>query len=539
MNESKVMSSLNMLPSLKDFGNVNSNLVQINSARSVAILSNTTTVRTDNFSSGVIDYNFSLSQRQRFSASKSYLRAEVDVKVLDGVYREPTMADNFALAENFMNNIISNSYMYIGSKSISNVSQYHGVCAQLRSRLTKSYSWYKTMGKSVFYLDPDFESRQKDISSGSALDVVTYSDLGYLDADTVTVNPVGTITFASAGTLAPLTSQWKQGDIIQMALQSNTAITVQKTVATVTATTLTVEQDFAATELALTMILGGVTRIRSNNCNNDISDSRSKLQVMFQPPLSPFYNDQCIPTCDIRLSLFPASSKKGAFEHSVNTASEGTVDPSKLSLLISNMYFFAYVFEGEKSFNDGTFYMSLTEIDVQSKSLVESADSDTTRQFNIPSSTLGICAFTQDSNVASPTTLTVCPSKFVGRTKSETDNLKGIQLQYSNQIKPVQLYQSTFNATTQNLVQRYWETQSNANLEQIGGERFEDWLKRGVMSYYSFLRPAEDRSSSLQIQAQFGTISNPTLLFVASLYRKLVAIQINNGIVISVESLNV
>lgn len=534
----KVMTSLNMLPSIKDFGNVNSNLIQINSSRSVAILSDTATDKQDNFTSGVIDYNFSLSQAQRFSCSKSYFRAECKVSVLDGgTYRQPKTSDNFTLAENFMNNIISNSKMYIGSQSISSVSQYHGVCAQLRSRLTKSYSWYKTMGKSVYYLDPDFESRQKDITSDGALSTLSWDALNYTaTVDTAEVATTTTIVFAGAG--RPNTeATWKAGDIIQMALASTPATTVQKTVTSVTGDILTVDTPFAGVEAAADVDVIKVTRIRDTNITDELSDGKANIQVMFQLPLSPFYNDQCIPTSSIRFSLFPNTTKKNAFEY-LEADGAGSPAPANISLLISNLYFFAYVFEGDRNFVDGTYYMSLTELEVQSKALITGASSDTTRQFNIPSSTLGICAFVQDQLVATPTTLNVPPSKFISRDRSETDNWNGLQLQYSNQIKPTQLYQTSFDAGTQNIVQRYWESQSNANMEQIGGEDFNDWLKRGQIQYYSFIRPADDRSTSLQVQAQFAQVTNPTLLFIASFYRKLCAIKVVNGVVASVESLN-
>lgn len=542
MDETKLMTSLTMLPSLKDYGNVNSNLIQINSARSVAILADTLTEQRDNFSSGVIDFNLSLSQQQRLSCAKSYFRAECQTKVKVGTdYRQPKTADNFALAENFMNNIISNSSMYIGSKSVSSVSQYHGVAAQLRSRLTKSYSWYQTIGKSVYYLDADFESRQKNITSDGVLStlpaVSATSGLNYNVLNTATVPTVTTIVFAAGGGTLPNTeATWRIGDIIQMALQTAPGTTVQKTVIGVAGDTLTVDVPFLATQTAVVVGTLGVTRIRDADQQEEVADGRANLQVMFQLPLSPFYNDQAIPTSQIRFSIFPQKTKKNAFEF-LEANGAGSPVQANVSLLIANLYFFAYVFEGDHNFVDGTYYMSLTELEIQSKALVVGTTSDTTRQFNIPSSTLGMCVFAQDSSVATPTTLNVPPSKFISHIRSETDNWGATQLQYSNMIKPVQLYQSEFTGGTQNIVQRYWESQSNSNMEQIGGESFDDWLTRGMIQYYSWIRPADDRSTSLQVQVQFPTITVPTLVFIASFYRKLVAIQVVNGEVSSVESL--
>ena len=350
------MSSLNMLPTLQDFGNVNSNLVQINSARSVAILTDTTTSRSDNFSSGVVDFQLSLSQNQRLSCSKSYFRAECSVAVKDTTYRQPKTSDNFALAENFMNNIISNSYMYIGNKSVSNVSQYHGVCAMLRSRLTKSFSWFETMGKSVYYLDPDFSSRQKNITSDSSFEALTAVELGYDVADTCEIKTADLLRLhlvKGATPALPDTSVvWQAGDRIQVQLTTGTFI---RTVASVTNDIITVTTAFPALQAVATVIVYGLTRMRDLDQVPELADGRNNLQVCFQLPLSPFYNDQCIPTSDIRFSIFPASSKNGAFEYA-EAAGGASPAPADVSLLISNLYFFAYVFDGDKNFVDGTYY---------------------------------------------------------------------------------------------------------------------------------------------------------------------------------------
>jgi len=540
MDESnQVMSSLKMLPSLSEYGLTNSNLVQINCSRSIATTSDTSSVRTDNFNNGVMDFNFAMSQNQRFSCQKSYFRAEISVAVKEaGLYRQPKVTDNFCLAENFMNNIIANSFMYIGSKSISSQTQYHGVSAMLRSRLTKSYSWFQTLGKSCFYLDPSFESRQRNIVSNGDSEVLKWTELGYKDDNKFTVAgaSLNKITFSkanSADNLPATGTTWRKGDQLTVVVGG---ITLNKVVSDVIGDDVFVTIPFASAISATDVSTLQLTRIRYLNSPDEIVDGRNKIQVLFQLPLSPFYNSQCIPTSQIRFSLFPQTTKNTAFEY---LRPDGTGSPSQAdtSLLIHNLYFFAYIFDGEKNYVDGTYYLNLSEFDIQSKALVQGVNSDTTRQFNIPSSTLGIASFSQDSNVSTPTTLNVCPSRFISRLREETDNLTGLQLQYSNAIKPVQLYQSEFNDGTQNIVQRYYETMNNSGI--TSGETFDDWLERGQLSYYSWIRPSDDRSTSLQVQAQYGEISNNTLLFIASVYRRLIAVQVINGEVSTVESLNV
>jgi len=544
----KVNTSINYLPTLDEFGLVNSNLVQINSARSVGVATNTNSAKTDNFLAGVMDFSISIADKQRFSPYRSYFRAEVELNVRDaptGDYRQPTMTDNFALAENFVNNIIANSYFYIGSTSVASQSQYHGQSAALRIRLSRSWNWLRSIGKTVYFMDPDFASRQKTTASDGNLEDAELLELGFTATNTQTWANEGTktrLTFAigavATATLpTPLDGVIKPGDYLKwvgsnkvqvLSVDNNTnSVLVTPQIAgggpTVMSTTLTV-------------------RTRDLQQITEQSDGRNSIQVCFQPPLSVFANQQVYPAGSYRVSLFPKADKIAAFQYTTSTATGNTIPPSNISLQFKNLYFFAFVFTAETSFQSGTWYLGLNELDIQAKPMNLSANdttpATTTHTMNIPSSTLGIATWFQDTSAGTATALNTPPSVFKN-SNGTSQNLKTLQLVYSSMSKPVQLYTTEYSGDTQEIVQRYYSAQQNCNLDTIGGESFDHYLTRGNVYYYSYLRPADDRSTNLQITAEMGGLTGNTHMFVAAFYRKLCAITVSDGYVTDVQALAV
>lgn len=538
---SEVLTDINYLPRLDEMGLTNSNLVQIQSARSVGIVSDTTTTKSDNFLGGVMDYSWSCADKKMVSMSRSYFRGEVEVTIKEGgVYRQAKMTDNFTLAENFFNNMIANSYFYIGSQSVCQLTQHHGQASMLRIRLNRSYNWLRSIGKSVYWLDPDFESRQRTICSDYDEKEHDHLELGYDDDNKMEVaNGPGadesTVTFTvDGGAALPTGGIWRVGDSISY---TDTTIKSSEVVAVdATGQILTVNpSQSAAAAVVLSTRLP--VRVRDVNQVTDQTDGKNSIQVCFQLPLACFSNSQVYPSGQYRLSIFPKSDKTGALETTNSTPGISVTD---VAILVKNLYLFVYVFEAESPFSDGTYYLSYNSLDMQAKRLIESPNATTTHTFNIPSSTLGIACFVQDTSAGTATALNCPPSVYKNR-DSSSENLTNIQLVYSHVAKPVQLYNTELSATTQEMVQRYYQTQISANLDTIGGESFDSWLTRGGLYYFSFVRPSDDKATDLQIQVQMASISNaaPSSLFVCSFYRKLVEISVDNGVVSSVRSLAV
>jgi hypothetical protein len=213
---------------------------------------------------------------------------------------------------------------------------------------------------------------------------------------------------------------------------------------------------------------------------------------------------------------------------------------------IDSLYFFMSVFRSETSFDNGSYYLSLDEMNISTKPL-NIGLSQNSLNFTIPSSTIGIAVFAQavsaGTNVVDGTgqTSIIPVSKFKSEDGS-SNKLKTIQITYSNTSKPVQNFDSdlegTGGSTRQYLTQRYIDTAINNELyNHLSGETFNDWLTRGWLLYYSWIRSADDRSTEAQIQATFNNISGTNNLYLVAIYRNLIKVQIDGGQITSVTKL--
>ena len=87
--------------------------------------------------------------------------------------------------------------------------------------------------------------------------------------------------------------------------------------------------------------------------------------------------------------------------------------------------------------------------------------------------------------------------------------------------------------------QRYNDTQlySGKFWSEGGTESFADWLKRGPLYHYSFIRDENDRSTHVQLNMQFGGLEAGANIFICAHYSRAVEITTENGFVVSVVSL--
>jgi len=107
--------------------------------------------------------------------------------------------------------------------------------------------------------------------------------------------------------------------------------------------------------------------------------------------------------------------------------------------------------------------------------------------------------------------------------------------------KPPTRWSSEFNADVKKLQQRYLDTQieSSQAFSSGGCESLQQWLDGGVLLHFSWTRDANDRSTQLQVQADFAQHEPNSNLFVVSHYTKSVQMQVENGYISSVSSLTI
>jgi hypothetical protein len=252
----------------------------------------------------------------------------------------------------------------------------------------------------------------------------------------------------------------------------------------------------------------------------------NKRYFIYQPPIGIMEHSKPMGAGSYRFQFNPAANfEKACLEQQVNSAD--------YKVAVFNMEL--YICEEKMDISpSGSDVLHLLEHQVQSKRLSESGSLD----FTVPPSTKAISIFVQASTVGTDTRYP--PSKFVGDTDVKLTNL---QLTYSNNTKPPTNWSSMAGAKTEGLHQRYLDCQieSGQAFSSGGCESFSDWRKNGPVYHFTFLRDANDRSTQVQLSAQFsGSVSASTdNIFCVAHFSRSVQIDVENGYVASVQSLNI
>ena len=157
----------------------------------------------------------------------------------------------------------------------------------------------------------------------------------------------------------------------------------------------------------------------------------------------------------------------------------------------------------------------LTECLVQSKIHTDSLP------FTVPSSTRAISVYVQGPEYGSDARYP--PSMF--KNSDDTDlNLTSLQVTYNNQTKSSIPWLSDFSTgatrNTNLMYQRYRDTYAAASVDvnAIGCEDFDSFLKRGAIYHFTFERDKSSRSNEVNIQARFSSIDPNSKVFCVAWY---------------------
>jgi hypothetical protein len=541
-----VITDIRSLPEISELGLNDQNIVQINCQRS---LNDDPNSQTSTFVQGTQDFMFSVANNQKWSPSRSFFRARCQLQITDDananpvVWRQPTMTDGVALAEGFMNNAYSNCYCYAASVDISSLTQFVGQANMVKNRLSRSKPWLDTIGKTHFFA-ADINERipltAADANTGLKLSqsVSTYVDLGYAAAVTVTVaaGPAGTITFSADPTLPATThlaGLYVAGD--RITIGANTYTVASYNVAAKEITISGTAIPLVAT--AINNAVVGFSRIRTVS-DVSLESGFYSYESIFQPPIGIFSSESAMPSGSYRISLMPKSNLVSCVE------SKGNMPAGKsVRVIVNSLYFYMSVFRTEKSFDSGTYYLSLDEMNIQTKTLATQGQGN--YNFTIPASTIGIATFVQP--ISSGTYVSgqkLIPSSLFKNTTADTQKLQFIQLTYSNTSKPVQNYDSNYEpvvqTTQQYLTQRYIDTAMNSELYSLSCESLEDWLSRGLLNYWSWIRSKDDRSTELQMTQTInlpGGFAEAQNQFCCAIYRNLIQVTVENGFITNIVKL--
>ena len=471
------------------------------------------------FKNGVIDYNFNIGGKMGWIPSRSYFRVALQLKGAAGAL--PQLKDQVAFAESACGNLFSNVYFRAGGQDVSSIVNFVPQAQAAKTRLTKSGAWLNTVGKQSFMLEPDFQKRVNDTASdipSFLSDNVQTFKLGAVNhqhdykldevKDTGVVSGVNT-DFTAAGVAV--------GDQILI----NGVI---KTVTVVTdATTLTV------VPVSYVAVAGAADGSGLRLTREQDGSGRATVYAMWQPPIGIFDHHKAMGSGDYRIQLNPNSSYKTSC---VQTKIAGMLAPANFDIDVIEIQFFAATCKIDIPAT-GVEKLHLMEHQVLNKPVLAG---ENLLDFTVPSSTKSISVFVQAGDAL--TNPLVTPNMF--KTKDGSDlNLQSIQLSYANTVKPSTRWSSNFTANENYLTQRYTDTQleSGKFWSEGGCESFGDWLKRGPLIHYTFIRDENDRSTHLQVAINYLALEANTNCFVVAHYTKTSEITITNGFITSVNTL--
>lgn len=251
---------------------------------------------------------------------------------------------------------------------------------------------------------------------------------------------------------------------------------------------------------------------------------------MYQPPLGIMEHSKGMGAGSYRFQFNPATNYKKAC---VESNADKTVGVD-YNFEVDSMEL--YVCEERMDISPtGTDTLHLLEHQVQSKKLDQSGSLD----FTIPPSTKAITVFVQSGLAGSDNRFP--PNKFTVE-NGVHKKLTNLQITYANTTKPPTSWLSKVGDHTQGLHQRYLDTQieSGQAFSSGGCESFSDWMLNGAIYHYSFVRDANDRSTQVQLQAQFGgAIEATDNFFIVAHFTRSVQIEVEAGFVSQVTSLNI
>jgi hypothetical protein len=525
---SQTMSDIRQLPTLNDYGELKSNITNYQSQRQLKF-TDTATVQKDNFSRGLLSYEFQVGPNELACMKDSYFKTIAKLTVNDaGTFRQPNASDDVALAENFMNNLLQSCSFSVGNTIICDQNDLCGQISMTNYRLTKTKNWFDAY-KNVFFLEPSFQKRQNETSSDGSLEEtkeVDLRDLSGVGYDPLTSNVAFTAADPQVLTITdtpqPVTTEiWRPGDLILY--DDTTAV-----IASVAGNSLTLDGPYPNPQSPGST---NFRRLREDTEPNSIFDGKNEVEILWQPPLSIFHESANGLLCQgqYKLKITPKSDKLSAFEQIAPNEA-----PTNLSLLIKSNTLVLKTFSSTKEIAmDGTFYLELPEWDIQNRQ-ANQGRGQTNVTFTVPVTTHLLALYLQDSS--SGVVTSVPPSKFIAINNSQGD-IRHLTTNFAGVTKPANVYKSELTANVQNQTQRYFETVRNVGMASTSFETMPNWVTRGNIYATSFVKEKGDLSTLAQINIDFGDLAEDIELFCCAFSRRIVRFTIRDGFIVRVQAI--
>lgn len=472
------------------------------------------------------DYNFSVGGRYAFIPSKSYFRVSMKLQRKDGgTLSNPRLRDNIAFATNPVSNLFTNCYFRAGGSDVSSIVNRSAQAHQVKTRLSRSGAWLNSIGKSAYFYEGSFVARINETAEDGFLggdEKVYQQKIGSNPAATVAITAATGAVVGVNTLFATAPYVVNPGDKLVVAGVPYNIITRTDN------TNLVVDPppraDIGATTNAYVVSAEGA------------SNQKSEIDVLYQPPIGIFDYAGALGAGQYRIQLNPNSNYKKACVQALEDKSLTATDNS-YDVEITDIQFFACIEKSDLP-TTGDMEMELMEMQVQSKTLTNQSSSNVL-DFTVPPSTRAISVFVASGDAGSNNIVPL--TNFQCKDSSEL-NLKGIQLTYSGVTKPSTNFRSEYAGDKNFMKQRYLDTQIASGLAfSVGGaESYNTWLnENGPLMHYDMDKDAEDRSTNLQLNIEYGNIEASANVFIVAHYTRVVKISTTNGMISNVASLSI
>ncbi len=509
-----------------------------------------------NFPKGAIHIRWEVSGVRWWIPNRSYLRLRVNIQ--DGEGNQPKNFNDVAPNMGMCAALFQSAELRIADKTVSRVEGYLAQVDALTKRLKKSKAWMDGIGDSLEQWNPDFETRQNQITSDGfisdgktqyvAPDLKTAADVGMAIGATGAVTTAKLMTFAGADDIRTILNV---GDrIVAIAGGAWGAGETVEITNIIDATTCNIEFiNFApANRAADAAGAGTATYLRVQDQNNNISRNRSGIELIWQPCLSIFNMDDstALPSGKFELILTPRTSSEyqisgveSLLGNLVPYAPGPPVVNNDFRLVVNDMYFQLATVDGP-SVDNVSYFLSLEETRCQATDVGAGAGAKQ-KNFDVSPSTYALTAAFQAQNLQD-TRNSQSKFKFIAPAGSGVPSgelmLDKFYLQYDGSQKPQPDSDPNYVSPDGFINSRYVETllYSNAYFDQGGGESLNDYIDRGLYMYFAY--PKDGSSESTRVNVNFSFKTNPTpnsanlLLF--DHHKKMVLINVQNGRVIDV-----
>lgn len=487
-------------------------------------------VQGDNFPLGVQDYNFSVGRPHGWIPSRSYFRIALSLYGPGGV-NAPEIKDQVALADSVCGNLFNNVYVRAGGQDVSSIVNYVPQAQACKNRLDRSGAWLKTIGKSAFGCEADFQTRVNSTAADVPASIDGQIQTVKLGADDhqddykIVIADTGIITgtntaFQTRGVVVGDQLLINNATYGVVAVGSNTALTVQP----------------APNAGVDTGTTGKGVKLKREGDGG----GRNRVYLMWQPPVGIWDEAKPMGSGDYRVQLNPNSYYKTAAVELLMKRDAIAAAPTNFNLVVDDIQLFVATVKVDIP-TTGVETLHLMEMQLQSKTIT-SRTGDNMLDFTVPPSTKALTVWVQSAD--SGTNTQIPPSMFTTKDRSDL-NLRSIQLSYANETKPSTRWTSEFKDGAAGdrknyLQQRYLDTQlySGKMWDQGGAEAFASWLKRGPMYHMSWLRDQSDRSTHVQLNIQFENLEANANVFLCAHFSRVCEITTQNGFVVSVNSLS-